>query len=145
MTTTDQAIVELDIHFGQIDDLMPEIQSYLPFKVVNFENKEIVKTIDSFIFRFSKIQDTMGGKFFPATLDKLADYKDNMSSLDVLHKLEKLELLETNKWIDCQDLRNDLVHEYPDNQEKVAKAIDDAMVVYADIKTIYHKIKERIC
>ncbi len=140
-----QVITELDIHFARIDNIIPEINSHLPFKTDDFDNVEKIKTIDAFIYRFSKIQDVMGEKFFPAALKELQEYKDNMSLIDVLNKLEKLRLLDTNYWIDCRKLRNNLVHEYPDNYDNVAQAINIAVKTYGNIKKIYKKIGEKVC
>ena len=66
MISIKQIMAELDTHFARIDAIMPEIKSCQPFKVDDFHNTEKIKTIDYFVYRFSKTQDIMGKRFFPA-------------------------------------------------------------------------------
>ncbi len=143
--TLKQVCEELEIHFRRIDALLPEIKSYLPFKESDFDDTEKIKTIDSFIYRFTKVQDRMGEKFFPLILSELQEYKRSMALIDVLHRLEKLELLQnSDDWIEYRKLRNTLTHEYPDNEDEIIEAINLSLEAYIDMKNIYHKILERL-
>jgi len=145
MITIQQIKEELDIHFKRIDMILPEVKSYLPFENDDFEDIEKIKAIDSFIYRFTKIQDKMGDKFFPAILRELEEYKNSMALIDVLHKLERLELLEnSDDWIDYRRLRNSLTHEYPNNSEEVLEAINLSIEVYQKIKIIYTNMLNRV-
>lgn len=60
--------LEIDRHIKRIEAILPDIQKWLPLQTEDLDNTEIVKTIDSFIYRFTKIQDRMGEKLFPAVL-----------------------------------------------------------------------------
>ena len=145
MMTLSQVSEELEIHFRRIDALLPELESYMPFKESDFEDIEKIKTIDSFIYRFTKIQDRMGEKFFPLVLTELYEYKRTMALIDVLHRLEKLELLSSSdKWIEYRELRNVLTHEYPDNEDEIIEAINLSIEAYVDMKNIYHTMLERL-
>ena len=145
MITLKQVCEELEIHFRRIDALLPEIKSYLPFKESDFDDTEKIKTIDSFIYRFTKVQDRMGEKFFPLILSELQEYKRSMALIDVLHRLEKLELLQnSDDWIEYRKLRNTLTHEYPDNEDEIIEAINLSIEAYIDMKNIYHKMLERL-
>ena len=145
MITMLQIKDELDIHFKRVDMVLPEVKSYLPFSNDDFEDIEKIKAIDSFIYRFTKIQDKMGDKFFPAILRELQEYKNSMALIDVLNKLEKLELLEnSDDWIDYRKLRNSLTHEYPNNSDEVLEAINISIEVYEKMKQIYLKMLERV-
>ena len=144
MMTLKQVCEELEIHFRRIDALLPEIKSYLPFKESDFNDTEKIKTIDSFIYRFTKVQDRMGEKFFPLILSELQEYKRSMALIDVLHRLEKLELLQSSDdWIEYRKLRNTLTHEYPDNEDEIIEAINLSIEAYIDMKNIYHQMLER--
>ena len=145
MITTQQIKDEIDIHFKRVDAILPEVKSYLPFENDDFDNIEKIKTIDSFIYRFSKIQDKMGDKFFPAILRELQEYKNNMALIDILNRLEKLELLKnSNDWIDYRKLRNSLTHEYSNNTDEIIEAINLSINVYKDMKNIYIKMLKRV-
>lgn len=132
---------EIDIHIGRIDAILPDIKNWLPLNKNSFENTNIVKTIDSFIYRFIKIQDKMGDKLFPAVLDLLQEYNLNMPLIDVLNKLERLELINsTDEWIEYRKLRNSLTHDYPDNENEIIEAVNLAIDVYSKMLAIYNKL-----
>ena len=132
---------EIDLHIKRVNAILPEIESLFPLKTKDFENINILKSIDSFIYRFIKIQDKMGDKLFPAVLESLQEYKYNMPFIDILNKLEKLELLPSaDEWIDFRNLRNTLTHEYPDNEDEIIEAIKLAVVVYNKMITIYSEM-----
>ena len=96
-----------------------------------------VKVIDSFIFRFIKIQDLMGNKLFREVLVALAEYQSSMSMLDVLDKLEKLELISSAScWMDYRNLRNVLTHEYPDNRDELIEGVQLALQVFQEMLAI---------
>jgi hypothetical protein len=145
MTTLQQIKDELDIHFKRVDNILPEVESYLPFTIDDFENTEKIKTIDSFIYRFTKIQDKMGEKLFPKVLQELQEYKNNMAFIDILNKLERLELIDSSdEWIDFRKFRNNLTHEYPNNEEDIVEAINLLIDVYKKIKNIYKIVLKRV-
>lgn len=132
---------EIDVHIRRIEAILPEIQTWLPLNSNSFENTNVVKTIDSFIYRFTKIQDKMGEKLFPVVLQSLQEYKSNMSLIDVLNKLERLELINsTDEWIDFRKLRNNLTHDYPDNENEIIEAVNLAIDVYNKMLDIYKKL-----
>ena len=145
MMTLEHVKKELNIHFSRLDMILPELISYLPFSEQDFNDIEKIKTIDSFIYRFTKVQDRMGEKFFPLILTELYEYKSNMAFIDVLNRLEKLELLESSDaWIEYRKLRNTLTHEYPDNEDEIIEAINLSIEVYEKMKTIYAHMLERV-
>ena len=110
-----------------------------------FEDFQKIKTVDTFIYRFIKLQDMMGDKLFRIFLELLGEYKDDMSLLDVLDKLEKLGLLDdASKWMEYRKLRNKLTHEYPNNEDEVIEGIAIAIEVYSEIDEIFCNIKNYI-
>ena len=87
-----EAIDTAYLHFNRAKDNYDEIVQS-PIDLSIYKNKERIKTIDAFIFRFIKLQDFMGDKLFKALIKRLGEFQDNMSLIDVLDKLEKLELI----------------------------------------------------
>ena len=141
MKAIDYFIKEIELHMKRVDAVFPEIKTWLPLDKDAFEDIEKVKSIDSFIYRFSKIQDKIGDKLFPEILKELQEFRDNMSLRDVLNKLEKLELIpSTDEWISFRELRNIATHEYPDNEKDVIEAINNMLAAYIKIKNIYTNI-----
>lgn len=124
------------LHFNRANDNYREILNY-QLELEIFEDKEKVKTVDAFIFRFIKLQDFMGDKLFKELLKTIGEYKDNMALIDILDKLEKLEIIENaDKWLDFRFIRNKLTHEYPDNEEDVIEGIRLALLYFKEIETV---------
>ena len=124
------------LHYNRAKDNYDEIIQF-PVDITLYDDKEKIKTIDAFIFRFIKLQDFMGDKLFKELLKRVGEYKDSMSLIDVLDKLEKLEIInDSDKLIDFSVLRNKLTHEYPDNKEDVIEGIKLAIAQFSEMKTI---------
>jgi len=102
------------LHLERLKTLSSDIlQNNMLEKLEDFET---IKTIDAFVYRFLKLQDYMGQKLFKNFLTSLGEDCDNLSFVDILDKLEKLNIIpSTDEWIQIRKLRNKLTHEYPDN------------------------------
>ncbi|HRX16075.1 MAG TPA: hypothetical protein P5123_07165, partial [Spirochaetota bacterium] len=110
-------------------------------KVFLDDNK--IKTIDAFIYRFIKLQDFMGDKLFKDLLTSLGEYKDNMSLLDVLDKLEKLEIIKSaDQWFSFRAIRNKMTHEYPDNEQDVIAGLILAIDAFNIMEEILLSVKK---
>jgi len=137
-----EAVETTYIHFNRAKDNWLEIKEF-PLDLTLYNDKEKIKTIDAFIFRFIKLQDFMGEKLFKEILKSIAEYKDNMSLIDVLDKLEKLEIIESaSKWIEYRAVRNKLTHEYSTNQNEMIEGISLAVVYFAEIEKMLKKIND---
>ena len=76
-------------------------------------DEETIGFLDQFIFRFSKLQDLMGIRLFPFILEALAEPVSDKAFIDILNRLEKLEILDSAfDWIQLRKIRNDIAHEY---------------------------------
>ena len=137
-----ETLQALDLHIDRANKAHDEIIHFSDnLNVRMLDDFDKVKVIDSFIFRFIKIQDLMGNKLFREILGVLGEYQDSMSMLDVLDRLEQLELINrTEQWMNYRNLRNVLTHEYPDNREEVLEGIQIALKVFHEIKSIQGNI-----
>jgi len=116
------------IHLERLERATDEIKRMGKLEDVDIEDFEIIKTIDTFIFRFMKLQDYMGYKLFKSFLIETGDYRDDMSFIDMLDKLEKLKIIDSaENWIKLRKLRNKLAHEYPDELEEILADIKEAL------------------
>ena len=140
--TIDLIIKSLDLQFDRMDQL-EERMKILPINREVFGIEESRTVIDAFIYRFSKIQDMMGQKLFPAFLEFVEEDPRRLTFIDMINLLEKLEVIPAaSQWLSYRNLRNDLSHEYPDNEEEIVEGIGRAMEAYPQIKQIYKSIKE---
>ena len=131
----------IDLNFARADEYSEQI-SQMDLSNDPFANIENIKTIDGFIYRFSKIQDMMGEKLFPVYLKAVEEYSPSMPLIDILNKLEKFEIMDSETdWKYFRKLRNVLTHEYPDNEDDLIQGIKEALLVYPKVKMIYQNIK----
>ncbi len=84
--------------------------------------------LDQFIFRFTKLQNTMGEKLFHTLLQLLEEDYSNKPFIDTLNRLEKLELISTDKWLLLRQVRNNISHEYENNIELLIKALNQVFL-----------------
>ena len=132
-----EIIDKINLHKKRSKSALLEISEWESLDCEIFEDFEKIKTIDTFIYRFIKLQDLMGEKLFKVFLDKIGEYKDNMSLLDILDKLEKFEIIQdASDWMGYRKLRNKLTHEYPNNEEDVINGIKLSMEAFNDIEEI---------
>jgi len=135
---------ECEKHLLRMEQAFSEIKTILPLshkQYINLQDEE-VKNIDQFLFRFSKMQDTMGDKIFKIILQKYNPDFQKLSFLDFLHELEKREIIASaDDWIILRKVRNNIAHQYDDEPEEMSQAINDIFAQFDTIKTIFINIK----
>jgi len=139
-----QDILEkINLHKKRLKLALAEIEQWDDLDSDIFEDFEKIKTVDTFIYRFIKLQDIMGEKLFKAFLNKIGEYKNSMSLLDILDKLEKFEIIDNaNRWMQYRKLRNQLTHEYPNNEDDIIDGIKIAITSFVEIEIILDNIIE---
>lgn len=134
-------IEKVELHKSRAKYALLEIKTWSEFSSEVFDDFEKIKTIDTFIYRFIKLQDMMGDKLFKVFLDELGEYKDTMSLLDVLDKLEKFEIIDdAHSWMEYRNLRNKLTHEYPNNEQDIVDGIYLAIESFEKIEIVFDAI-----
>ncbi len=137
----DDILNKVELHRQRLRHALVEIREWETLDSKLFEDFEKVKTVDTFIYRFTKLQDIMGDKLFKVFLDDIGEYRDDMSLLDVLDKLEKFKIIDdAHSWMAYRKLRNQLTHEYPDNEEEVIEGIKIAIEAFEKIENIISNI-----
>lgn len=104
------------LHLKRMEFAKSKIGVYIPLSRDNYYtlSDEMISFLDQYIFRFSKLQDIMGNRLFPLTLEALAEPVTDKAFIDILNRLEKLEILDSAlAWIQIRKIRNDIAHEYP--------------------------------
>lgn len=71
---------------------------------------------DQIIYRFSKVQDTMGAKLFKAFLLYQGENVDHPFR-DILNSLEQQGILDVEEWFALREIRNEIAHNYDNNTE----------------------------
>jgi len=137
---------ECDKHLQRIEEAYSDIEESIPLSVGKYKtlSKDEVQAIDQYLYRFSKLQDTLGQKIFRLILNIYDPLDESIPFIDVLNKLEKLDFLESAKeWINLRDKRNKIAHQYDDEPYEMTQAINDILTQKDIIKAIYLKIKHK--
>ncbi|NOQ29803.1 MAG: hypothetical protein GQ570_01640 [Helicobacteraceae bacterium] len=139
---------ECNQHKKRLISAKNRLKDLVPFDIDSYDNLDEleVSTIDQMIFRFSKLQDTLGDKIFPSILELNGEKVKIMTVIDRLNRLEELELLYKEEWMSLRKDRNEIAHEYSFNQDEVVDSIniiynrvDDLLKVYNDINSYCFK------
>jgi predicted nucleotidyltransferase len=67
----EKAIKECSKHLQRINEAYNDMQAFMPLTATKYESlsKDDVQAIDQYLFRFSKLQDSMGEKLFKLLVD----------------------------------------------------------------------------
>ena len=143
-TILNEALETSKLHLKRAKFVYEKLQQ-IDLNISLFNDEEQITDIDGFIFRFIKLQDFMGEKLFKQLLITVGVYKDSMSLVDVLDKLEKMELLpSSDQWMKYREVRNKLTHEYPNNKEDVINGLKQALEYFPEIENIVLTIENYI-
>lgn len=97
----------------RLEPLSPEKVSVL--------NEEEIAYVDQFIYRFAKLQDTIGQKLFKVVLLTLDEDVSRKSAMDIFNRLEQLGIIKDyDVWKGLRELRNELAHEYENDNKQAA-------------------------
>jgi hypothetical protein len=112
------ALWEADRHAAALSEALAEWTLQPALDMAQLErDRLLLRLTDQILFRFTKLQDALGERLVPATLQRLAESFEDWSMRDRLERLEKLGFLTVDDWLRWRELRNRLAHEYPDQPE----------------------------
>jgi len=140
----ERLFLECDKHILRINHASKKMETFFPLNVKKYENlnDDEVAHIDQFLFRFAKLQDTMGQKLFRFILLFLNEDIEGKPFIDILNLLEKLNLLKSvNEWKELREDRNELSHNYDDNPEEMAESLNKLFQKRKILINIYDGIK----
>ncbi len=124
-----------------------EKQYTLPFTQDEYKNilnsSQDLAFSDQIIYRFSKLQDSMGAKLFKSILLYQGENVDK-PFLDILNQLEKMGVLNVDEWFEIRDLRNEISHEYDDSEQTARNILNMIYELKEDLKKILEAITKLI-
>jgi uncharacterized protein with HEPN domain len=102
---------------------------------------EGIDRLESFVGKFSRMQDTMMDKLLPAFL--LAVGERTGTALDNLNLAQKLGFVsDPDAWLAMRLLRNRLVHEYVDDLAELAAALQRARELTRELRETHRSIRD---
>lgn len=146
-----EKLYECNKHVEKLNDAKDYLKSIMPLSVEEYLKIDKIQSsfIDQLNFRFSKLQDTIGESILKGILIKSKENVEKMTFLDILNRLEKLDILDKNIWLELREVRNEIAHEYSFNQDEVVdninliyNKIDELISVYQELLKFIETIKE---
>ena len=127
--TLKEKLFECDRHVEKLQSAKEYLKDIMPLDVEKYKKLDKIPSsfIDQLNFRFSKLQDTTGESLFRFLLIISQENVKKMTFLDILNRLEELELIDKEEWIELREIRNEVAHEYSFNQEEV---VDNINLIY---------------
>lgn len=139
----DKSFVIAQKHLHRLQYAYTKIAPLFPLDAEKYTqlSDEEIAYIDQYLFRFAKLQDVMGQKIFRYLLLYVGEDVDYKPFMDILNRMEKLELLEDAKqWIKLREIRNEISHQYDDDPEEMSVAINHIVGEKETIERVFQKL-----
>jgi len=135
-------------HLARLNEAFEELEKKYRFPIdadsyVKITNSHDIAFSDQAIYRFSKLQDTMGAKLFKSFLLYQGE-NIHRPFLDILNTLERVGILEVEMWFVLRDLRNEIAHNYEDDEKVVIEILNTIYEQRSALEQILDNIKKLI-
>lgn len=133
-----------DLHHQRMLFAYNNLRQFFPLteSIFNRISPMELALFDQLIYRFSKLQDSMGSRLFKQLLELLEEDITGLPFLDILHKMEKLNLLDNAKdWVVLRQIRNAISHEYPFYREVQMEELNLLPAEIEKLSAIWIKLK----
>ena len=137
-----EQLYECHKHVEKIIIAKQHLSKLVPLTVESYSRLNDIEMsfIDQLIFRFSKLQDTLGERIFPSVLKLSKEDVKQKTFVDILNRLEELEIIDKNEWLKLREIRNEIAHEYSFNTEEVIESITNIYNASSDLIKINNDI-----
>ena len=107
------------------------------------QDEQLAERVDAFVARFSRLQDTLGDKLLPALLTALGENRPTL--VDRLDQAEKLGWIDSaEEWMTIRQLRNQMIHEYIEDPETLAQALQTGHEYVAPLSQTTQKMIQEL-
>lgn len=144
----DTALDETERHLSRIETAYAEIEKRFKFPILPGDFHQLmgdttwIAFADQIIYRFSKAQDCMGSKLFKAFLLYQGENIDR-PFLDILNSLEKIAILDVDQWFELREIRNEIAHEYGNNEEVGMEILNSIFSHKAELRRIVRSLRQQ--
>jgi len=131
-------------HLHHLKHALEAIRRSLPMTATRLKalDDEAVQDWDQLILRFTKLQDTMGARLFPAALEVLQEAYEDRPMIDKLHRLEKLGYLASmEEWHELRVIRNRFAHDYPEDDALKAAYLNEAAAAVSVLEALLRRFE----
>ena len=142
----EKIINECEKHLKRLLYAKHELKTIFPLTQKKYESlsEEEIQAIDQFIYRFSKLQDTIGQKLIKMVFSLYEENIEKFTFIDILNRLEKAEILTAASWRELRDIRNELSHNYEDESLESTIVLNRVYEKEELLEIIYRNIKNAL-
>jgi hypothetical protein len=140
-------LFECNKHIEKLNTAHGKLQTSFPLTetVYNAFDEAQTSYLDQFLYRFSKLQDSVGQKLFKAVLDYKKEETSAKSFIDILNRLEQLEYLQDiDGWFELRTIRNQLAHDYEDDSEELVEILNKIFARKTKLESYYFTIIKKL-
>lgn len=139
------AISECDSHLYRLGRGKKLLDEFMPLTVATLKSAsdERIEHLDQFIYRFTKLQDSMGTRLLPSLYRFFENSSQQIPFLDILNRLEQLEIITSvENWQFFRNLRNNLAHDYPESVDQTVLTLNALYSKWRNMEELYHQARE---
>jgi hypothetical protein len=101
-------------------------------------NDEKLAHLDQFIYRFTKLQDSMARRLLPSLYTWLENDPTPRPFIDILNRLEQLGVLtDVASWQRFRNLRNNLAHDYPESRDQTVATLNELFDTWQELEAMF--------
>lgn len=141
----ERAFAVCDRQIQRIEEALSDLGMTMSMSVEEHSDltREQIRCLDQFIFRFSKLQDTMGAKLFRQVLAYLEEDVTTLPMIDILRLMERYGFIDqADEWATIRELRNEIAHDYPLLENDAVAAINELIRQFDTLKVIYGHLRK---
>lgn len=134
-----------DVNATRLGEALTQVQQLISLPLVSILelSTQQLAFLDMVTLRFGKLQDIIGSKIMPLILEILAE--DAVTFIDKLNKLEKLGYVSSaDWWLELRELRNQIAHDYPNNEQQVCANISLLVQKSAELLDFWQSLKVKL-
>lgn len=139
-----QNFTECDLHIQRLEYAFARLEPTFPLSTEKYSllTEDQISHLDQYLYRFSKLQDAMGRRLFRNLLTFLGEDIETLPFIDILNLMEKLQLLQNKEqWLYLRELRNEIAHEYGEDQKSLVSVLNELFNNKQTLITIYSTLK----
>lgn len=132
-------------HLTRLEGALGALEKVYAFPLCADDFKDMIEQAqylaysDQSIYRFSKLQDCMGAKLFKSVLLYQGE-NVNKPFLDILNRLESMDIIDVDEWFEIRDLRNEIAHDYDANDDTALNLLNTIHKIKSELKHILDEI-----
>jgi transcriptional regulator with XRE-family HTH domain len=143
--TIESSLSECEAHLDRLRHGAKVLADVFPLSEERLSalNDEKLAHLDQFIYRFTKLQDSMARRLLPSLYTWLENDPSPRPFIDILNRLEQLGVLtDVASWQRFRNLRNNLAHDYPGRRDQTVATLNELFDTWQELEAMFATARE---